>query len=145
MNSKLITVISLLFYRFFPWNWGNIEIHVFQVTLHRSDVKKIRKLREITLWMKRYFVKSIYNKHSSGGMEITENSRSQKFREINVFTKEPYSKLIWRKRFAYLQAWQCGKMNHWTRISSNQLFSNFFSKNVIFTKFLPKMCDSKFL
>ena len=27
-------------------------------------------------------------------------------------------------------------------ISSNQLFSNFYSKNVIFTKFLQKMCES---
>ena len=28
--------------------------------------------------------------------------------------------------------------------SSNQLFSNFFSKNVNFTKFLPKKGESKF-
>ena len=42
---------------------------------------------------------------------------------------------------------QCGKIKDLLfrkKISSNQLFSNFFSKNVIFTKFLPKMCDSKF-
>ena len=41
----------------------------------------------------------------------------------------------------------CGKMKDLLKlkqISSNQLFSNFFSKNFIFTKFLPKMCDSKF-
>ena len=29
---------------------------------------------------------------------------------------------------------------HWKFFSSNQLFSNFFSKKVIFTKVLPKMC-----
>ena len=28
-------------------------------------------------------------------------------------------------------------------ISSNQLFSNYFSKNVTFTKFLPQMCETK--
>ena len=28
---------------------------------------------------------------------------------------------------------------------SNHLFSNFFSKNVAFAKFLPKMCESEFL
>ena len=42
---------------------------------------------------------------------------------------------------------QCGKMKILLSLkknSSNQLSSNFFSKNVIFTKFLPKMCDSKF-
>ena len=32
----------------------------------------------------------------------------------------------------------CGKNEK--DISSNQLFSNFFSKNISFTKFLPKMC-----
>ena len=32
---------------------------------------------------------------------------------------------------------------HWKKISSNQLFSNFFSKHVIFTKFLPKMCEMR--
>ena len=30
------------------------------------------------------------------------------------------------------------------KISSNQLFSNFFSKTVTFTKFLPEMRESKF-
>ena len=30
------------------------------------------------------------------------------------------------------------------KISSNQLFSDFFSKSVTFTKFLPKMSESKF-
>ena len=35
--------------------------------------------------------------------------------------------------------------SHQKKISSNQLFSNFFSKNVAFTKFLPKKCESKFL
>ena len=34
--------------------------------------------------------------------------------------------------------------SHWKKISSNQLFSNFFSKTVTFTKFLPKMHESKF-
>ena len=32
---------------------------------------------------------------------------------------------------------------HQKNISSNQLFSNFFSKNVAFTKFLPKMSESE--
>ena len=32
-------------------------------------------------------------------------------------------------------------LSHLENISSNQLFSNLFSKTVTFTKFLPKMCD----
>ena len=39
---------------------------------------------------------------------------------------------------------QCGKTLSLKKISSNQLFSNFFSKTVTFTKFLPKMHESKF-
>ena len=33
---------------------------------------------------------------------------------------------------------------HRKKISSNQLFSNLFSKNVTFTKFFPKKSESKF-
>ena len=35
-------------------------------------------------------------------------------------------------------------LSHWKKISSNQLFSSFVSKNVVFTKFLSKKCESKF-
>ena len=34
--------------------------------------------------------------------------------------------------------------SHLKKISSNHLFSNFFSKTVTFTKFLPKMRESEF-
>ena len=40
----------------------------------------------------------------------------------------------------------CGKMKNLLspkNISSNQLFSNFISKTVVLTKFLPKKCESK--
>ena len=35
--------------------------------------------------------------------------------------------------------------SHRKNISSNQLFSNFFSNIVVFTKFLPKKCERQFL
>ena len=35
--------------------------------------------------------------------------------------------------------------SHWKNISSNQLFSNSISKTVGFTKFLPKICESKLI
>ena len=41
---------------------------------------------------------------------------------------------------------KCGKLKNLLspkNISSNQLFSKFFSRNVTFTKFLPKMCETK--
>ena len=40
---------------------------------------------------------------------------------------------------------QCGKMKNLVspkNISSNQLFSNFYSKNVTFTRFLREKCGS---
>ena len=36
-------------------------------------------------------------------------------------------------------------LSHWKKISSNQLFSNFFSKTIVFTKFLRKKCEREFL
>ena len=36
-------------------------------------------------------------------------------------------------------------LSHWKKISSNQLFSNLFSKTNAFTKFLRKNCEREFL
>ena len=36
-------------------------------------------------------------------------------------------------------------LSHWKFFSSNQLFSNFFSKTIAFTKFLRKKCEREFL
>ena len=49
-----------------------------------------------------------------------------------------------RVNFCNFHSVQCGKMKNLVspkNISSNQLFSNLFSKNVAFTKFLSKKCD----
>ena len=49
------------------------------------------------------------------------------------------------------QCTQCGKTrnylhsSHWKKISSNQLFSDFFSKTIAFTKFLRKKSEREFL
>ena len=36
-------------------------------------------------------------------------------------------------------------LSHWKKISSNHLFSNFYSKTNAFTKFLQKKCEREFL
>ena len=36
-------------------------------------------------------------------------------------------------------------LSHWKKISSNHLFSNFFSKTIAFTEFLRKKCEREFL
>ena len=76
---------------------------------------------------------------------------SWKFRQINVLLKN-LTKLIWRKKsvVAYCGNYRnylCVKMRMFLspkNISSNQLFSTFFSKNVAFTEFLLKMRESQF-
>ena len=41
--------------------------------------------------------------------------------------------------------WKNEKFCHWKKISSNHLFSNFFSKTNAFTKVLRKKCEREFL
>ena len=43
-----------------------------------------------------------------------------------------------------LTEWKSQKFTHRKNSSWNQLYSNCFSKNVAFTKFLSEMCESKF-
>ena len=51
-----------------------------------------------------------------------------------VLTTTQYLRTILRKIYS-----------HRKNISSNHLFSNFFSKNDAFTKFLPEKCESKLI
>ena len=44
-----------------------------------------------------------------------------------------------------LTVWINEKFSLTEKISSNQLFSNFFSKTITFTKFLRKKCEREFL
>ena len=58
------------------------------------------------------------------------------------FLSKKFTKLISSTFCDRICASQCGKRkiySHWKNILSNHLFSIFFSKNVAFTKFLPKM------
>ena len=83
----------------------------------------------------------------------------QTFRENKVFTHKEITKgLTWRN-VLYFPKLQSGKernslshsvvkwkiYSHRKNISSNHLFSDFFSKNVVFTRFLPKMRESEFV
>ena len=82
-----------------------------------------------------------------------KRDHAEKFREIYSFLTSLVKALIWRKNVDfsikivigfystfYFHTVQCEKRknSHQIKISSNQLFSNFFSKSVTFTKFLPK-------
>ena len=57
-----------------------------------------------------------------------------------------FFKNLWKEYFFFLctfhnvEKWKI--YSHWENISSNQLFSDFFSKNVAFTKILPKSTRS---
>ena len=69
---------------------------------------------------------------------------SENFHDLTIFfVKSTYG----CTNYNQLTVPQCGKMKHLLipeKNSSNQCFSIFFSKNVTFTKFLSKSCDSKF-
>ena len=74
----------------------------------------------------------------------------KKFRQINVFTKKLYCESIWRKNFAVGENFRnyhtvtsshCGNyrifLSQW-KISSNEFFSNFFSKMLLSRNFCQK-------
>ena len=79
---------------------------------------------------------------------LTEkNSSNQLF--SNFFVRQLLSRnfceKVWERISAFSTA-QCGKTKNSVSpkfFSSNLLFSDFFGKNVTFTKFLPKMCETK--
>ena len=61
-------------------------------------------------------------------------SKKRCFYEISVISK------LWSMEIKEIHCWT---LENW-KISANQLFCDFFSKTVTFTKFLPKKCESKF-
>ena len=58
-------------------------------------------------------------------------------------------KKIWWERISRFSSMRSVEkreiLSHWKKISSNHLFSNFFSKTIAFTKFLRKKCEREFL
>ena len=77
---------------------------------------------------------------------MSETAAQKNFREINYLVISLVKTLIWQKKILlFLHSVEKQKIySHRKNFSSNQLFSNFFSKNVTFTKFLPEMSESKF-
>ena len=93
---------------------------------------------QCTLWKLRNFTATIF---------------SQKFRQIDVLLKNftiswfDGKKFAWQWIFHFSTLCSVEKqdiLSHQKNISSNQLFSDLFSKTVTFTKFLPKISESKF-
>ena len=66
------------------------------------------------------------------GMIFGENIDYTEF-----FYKIPVIRIHWELHSVENREILC----HWNFFSSNQLFSNFFRKNIAFTKFLSKMCE----
>ena len=129
-----------------------ISRNFFHVQLVQQLVRKW-KVNPIHLKNNSWLITSKYFTHCRNpSMEITKFLAQISW--IIEITKE----LIWRIFFVRVsiqfqhsvnmaQCAQCGKMKNLLslkRISSNQLFSNFFSKTAAFTKFLPKLRESKF-
>ena len=71
--------------------------------------------------------------------------RTKQFLQNQFQVKSEWLYTVWRLTRKLLS--QCGKTRNLLiekNISSNHLFSTFFSKNITLTEFLPKMCVSKF-
>ena len=99
-------------------------------------------------WQEREYISVISSTHYCTVRKFQKFSLTffwQKFRESNGLTKENTKELISRDIFVFPQfaVWKKKNLVSSKQISSNQLYSNFFSKNVIFTKILPKMCDTE--
>ena len=64
---------------------------------------------------------------------------------VKSFTKESRYEFHWFHENSVLcyTLWKILHNVEKRKISSNQLFSNFFSKSLTFTEFLPKMCETK--
>ena len=60
---------------------------------------------------------------------------SQRFRETNLVVSYSQCERVEKQEILY----------HWKKISSNQLFSNFYSKTNAFTKFLRKKSEREFM
>ena len=94
----------------------------------------LRNFRQIDSW-RNYFTKN--------------NVGKKIFREIDKLSNDSHHQdfkvllLLWRKKYS-----RCVRVQKWKKLlapkknSSNQLLSNFFSKTVTHTNFLPKKCES---
>ena len=125
------------------------KINIFSVKSSFLQEKLAKELISRKMWSR--FLILFYTAQSDFYRNSLSHFFWQKFRETNTFTKQITKLLLnWREsKFFILLCAQCGKTRNYLsleKISWNQLFSNFFSKNdVAFTKFLSKMCESKFL
>ena len=63
---------------------------------------------------------------------------------LNDRKNKVISRIFFCQIVFFLFTVQCEKIVTQKKNSSNQLFSIFFHKNVTFTKFLSKKCDSEF-
>ena len=64
----------------------------------------------------------------------------------NQFMNSHFPNANWRNFVAIPHSLEKREiLSRWKKISSNQLFSNFISKSIAFTKFLQKKCERDFL
>ena len=135
-QSKLIS-------RKIRWSRNLISLHLFQVV-----VQELRKwaINDKHRWGPRmnYLVLAEnlevvdLGSQSKGKLDFSNQIKfpktSQFFCQINFFTK----------KVTNAHCGNYGNLLSLKKISSNHLFSSFFSKTVTFTKFLPKMRESEF-
>ena len=124
----------------------------------------------VAIWTQIHFSNLVYsNNVELKGLQYWKNYLNREFRLLSFYLKELLLSLTW-KIFREIDLQQellyygnvdfteffskvphhtalCGKMKtllSLKKISSNQLSSDFVSKTITFTKFLPKKSESKF-
>ena len=110
-------------------------------------------VRRNYLQSEKYFVKSIYSRFhfhfnsipfhdifaNNGQKLLYTVSRVQVNSIFNLVKKGTFTRFIFLKKWFRNNSMQNSKFTpRWKNFSSNHFFSDFFSKNVTFTKFLPK-------
>ena len=113
-------------------NYGNLLSLYFGKKFRETNVFTIEIAIEINSWFDERFFHIVLWCHNNSYFFL----RRIQFHEKFTFTKLREQCHSVEKREI---------LSHWKKISSNQLFSNFFSKTIAFTKFLRKKCEREFL
>ena len=122
-------------------NFKGVKVEIENAFLHFCDIRQKRRYLVISLLatLHSIFFREEASIQKCIQEEMTKhvNCRLRWGDIIHIFRQINFSKVLYIVVISEIYS-------HWKNISSNHLFSNFFSKHVAFTKFLPKMRESKF-
>ena len=146
MRLKLSFIISnpstISFLAYNNFVKSNIECKSYVLTKQKSLKKKLHQTCTFA------FLGISLNQPNMNEVQFYVKTAICKFLHLWKISSNQFSNKIYvckSQNFAYTHIVEKWKIySHPKNISSNQLFSNFFSKTVTITKILPKLRESKF-